>query len=110
MRGPDVQQDTLFSKLSPEQKTDPDALLFRKSKGTGAKLSYMGHLLMENRHGLIVGARVTQATGTAEREVAIDMVKALTGTHCVTVSADKNYDTGGFVVAMRCANATPHVA
>jgi transposase len=79
------------SRETHESKTDPDALLFRKSKGTAAKLSYMGHLLMENRHGLVVDAQVTQATGTAEREAAIDMVEALTGTHRVTVGADKNY-------------------
>ena len=93
-----------------ESKTDPDALLFKKSKGTAARLSYMGHLLMENRHGLIVDAQVTQATGTAEREAAIALVEALTGTHRVTVGADKNYDTRGFVDAMRRANTTPHVA
>ena len=98
------------SRETHESKTDPDALLFRKSQGTTAKLSYMGHLLMENRHGLIVDAQVTQATGTAEREAAIAMVEALTGTRRVTVGADKNYDTKGFVDAMRCANATPHVA
>ena len=91
-------------------KTDPDALLYKKSKGTTARLSYMGHLLMENRHGLVVDAQVTQATGTAEREAAITMVEALAGTHRVTVGADKNYDTRGFVDAMRCAHATPHVA
>jgi len=98
------------SRDTHESRTDPDALLFRKSKGTTAKLSYMGHLLMENRHGLVVDARVTQATGTAEREAAIDMVEALTGTRRVTVGADKNYDTKGFVEAMRGAHATPHVA
>ena len=98
------------SRETHESKTDPEALLFRKSKGTAAKLSYMGHLLMENRHGLIVDARVTQATGTAEREAAIDMVKALTGSQRVTMGADKNYDTRDFVAAMRSANATPHVA
>ena len=63
-----------------ESKTDKDALLFRKSKGTGAKLSYLGHILMENRHGLVVDARVTQATGTAEREAAVEMAQALSGT------------------------------
>ena len=98
------------SRDTHESKTDPDALLFRKSKGTTAKLSYMGHLLMENRHGLVVDARVTQATGTAEREAAADMVEALTDTHRVTVGADKNYDTKGFVEKLRDANATPHVA
>ncbi len=70
----------------------------------------MGHLLMEKRHGLVVDAQVSQATGTAEREAAIAMVEALTGTRRVTVGADKNYDPKGFVEAMRCANATPHVA
>ncbi|AOU96796.1 transposase [Acidihalobacter yilgarnensis] len=91
-------------------KTDPQAFLFRKSQGTTAKLSYMGHLLMENRHGLVVDARVSQATGRAEREVGAEMVEALTGTHRVTVGADKNYDTRGFVRRLREANATPHVA
>ena len=67
----------------------PDALLFRKSKGTAAKLSYMGHLLMENRHGLVVDAQVTQATGRAEREAALTMVEALPGTHRVTVGPDR---------------------
>ena len=84
--------------------------MFRKRKGTTAILSYMGHLLMESRHGLIVDAEVTQANGTAERVAVIDMVKALTGTRHVTVGADKNYDTRGFVSAMRCANARPHIA
>ena len=93
-----------------ESKTDPDALLYRKNRGTTTKLSYMGHLLMENRHGLVVDAKVSQATGKAEREAAIDMVNALSGIHRVTVGADKNYDTAGFVEAMRDANAIPHVA
>jgi transposase len=93
-----------------ESKTDPEAKLFRKGKGKESKLCYQGHLLMENRHGLVVDGRVTQATGKAEREAAVDMVEALTGTCRVTVGADKGYDTAGFVDAMRCANATPHVA
>jgi len=93
-----------------ESRTDKDALLFRKSPGTAAKLSYLGHILMENRHGLVVNAQVTQATGTAEREAAVEMVQALSGTHRVTLGADKNYDTRGCVAALRCANVTPHVA
>ena len=93
-----------------ESKTDKDALLFRKSKGTAAKLAYLGHLLMENRSGLVVDARVTQATGTAEREMAVDMVEALGGRHRVTLGADKNYDTRACVDALRGANVTPHVA
>ncbi|MGA7800865.1 MAG: IS5 family transposase, partial [Gammaproteobacteria bacterium] len=94
------------SRDTHESKTDKDALLFKKSKGTGAKLSYMGHILMENRHGLVVSAQVTQATGTAEREAAVEMVQALSGTHRVTLGADKNYDTQGCVEALRCANVT----
>ena len=93
-----------------ESKTDKDALLFRKSKGTPSELAYLGHLLMENRNGLVVNARVTQATGTAEREAAVDMAGALSGTHRVTLGADKNYDTRDCVASLRCANVTPHVA
>lgn len=93
-----------------ESKTDKGALLFKKSQGTAAKLSYLGHILMENRNGLVTDTRVTQATGKAEREAAADMVCALGGTHRVTLGADKNYDTKGFVDEMRCANVTPHVA
>ena len=98
------------SRDTHESKTDPDALLYKKSAGTAAKLSYLGHLLIENRHGLVVDTRVTQATGTAEREAAIEMVEALSGTHRVTLGADKNYDTLDCVNRLRCANATPHVA
>ena len=98
------------SRDTHESKTDKDALLFKKSKGTAAKLSYQGHILMENRHGLVVDAQVTQATGTAEREAAIDMAGALSGTHRVTLGADKNYDTRDCVDDLRCANVTPHVA
>jgi hypothetical protein len=65
---------------------------------------------MENRHGLVVDAQVTQATGTAEREAAVDMASALSGTHRVTLGADKNSDTQGCVDALRCANVTPHEA
>jgi len=93
-----------------ESKTDPQAKLLRKGKGREAKLCYQGHLLMENRHGLVVDARISVASGTAERETAVDMVRALSGTHRVTVGADKGYDTAGFVDELRCLNATPHVA
>jgi len=93
-----------------ESKTDPDARLFKKSAGTTAKLSYMGHVLMENRNGLVVRAKVTQATGKAEREAAVDLVDALGGSRRLTLGADKNYDTQGFVEEMRARNVTPHVA
>jgi hypothetical protein len=77
--------------------TDPDAMLARKGKGKEAKLSYAGHVLMENRNGLVVDAMVTQATGTAERDAALLMAEAIPGDHRVTLGADKNYDTKGFV-------------
>jgi transposase len=90
--------------------TDPESRLYRKSKGKESKLSYMGHTLMENRNGLVLDARVTQATGTAEREAAADMVKNIPGLKRVTVGADKAYDTEGFVATLRSMSATPHVA
>jgi transposase len=89
--------------------TDPDARLAKKSDGQEAKLAYTGHLLMENRHGLIVDARLTHATGTAEPEAALAMLRALRGGH-KTVGADKAYDTADFVARSRAAGVTPHVA
>jgi Transposase DDE domain len=90
--------------------TDPDALLARKGAGKEAKLSYSGHVLMENRNGLIADAEVLQATGTAERDAALLMMEAIPGDHPVTVGADKGYDTKNFVEEARNLNATPHVA
>jgi len=90
--------------------TDPESRLYRKGKGKESKLSYMGHTLMENRNGLVLDTRVTQATGTAERDAAADMIKNIPGTRRVTVGADKGYDTEGFVEALRGMRATPHVA
>lgn len=74
-----------------ESKTDPDAKLFTKSGGQAAKLQYMGHITMENRNGLIVDTRLTQASGTAEREAASEMAMGLQPGS--TIGADKNYDT-----------------
>jgi hypothetical protein len=90
--------------------TDPDARLYKKSKGSEAKLSYLGHGLMENRHGLLVKTLVTQAGGTAEREAALRMAVKIAGLKRVTLGADKNYDTRDFVRALRQMNVTPHVA
>jgi transposase len=90
--------------------TDPEARLYRKGKGKEAKLAFMGHLLMENRHGLIVDGRLGEASGTAERDVAEDMVAAVPGRHPVTIGGDKNFDTAAFVAAMRELKVTPHVA
>jgi len=90
--------------------TDPDARLFKKSAGKEARLSYMGHVLMENRNGLIVNTGLTHATGTAEREAAAEMVAEVAGSKRITVGGDKNYDTKDFVATMRDLNITPHVA
>ena len=98
------------SNQTHESKTDGDALLAKKGPGKEAKLSYMGHTVMENRHGLIVKAAASQATGKAEREVAADLLAALPGSKKRTVGADKNYDTAGFVEECRAMNITPHVA
>jgi transposase len=90
--------------------TDPDALLARKGSGKEAKLSYSGHVLMENRSGMVADVEVLQANGTAERDAALIMIEAIPGDHQVTVGADKNYDTKDFVAEARGMNATPHVA
>jgi transposase len=90
--------------------TDPDARLFRKGQGKEAKLCHMGHLLMENRHGLIIDTTLTQATGTAEREAALTMVSRLKGRHRITLAADKAYDVAGFIARLRAIKVTPHVA
>jgi transposase len=89
--------------------TDADARLYRKGRGKEAKLCYIGHLLMENRSGLIVDARLTKATGTAEPEAALAMLGDLPGGQRATVGADKAYDTAAFVAAAREMNVTPHV-
>lgn len=90
--------------------TDPEAKLYKKSRGTTAKLAYLGHAVSENRHGLIVAAQVTQAGGTAERNAAIDMLGNLSGPRRCTLGADKAYDTREFVRQTRELNVTPHVA
>jgi transposase len=90
--------------------TDPDARLYRKGPGKEARLSHMGHLLMENRNGLIVEAALTPATGTAEREAALAMLGRQRGRHRATLGADKGYDVAGFVADLRRLNVTPHVA
>jgi len=87
--------------------TDSDLRLFKKTKGSEAKLAYQGHVLMENRNGLVVNAQLTQASGTAERETAL----ALLGRRQrVTLAADKAYDTKGFISDLRQRRVTPHVA
>jgi transposase len=88
--------------------TDPEARLARKGHQHEAKLAYQGHVLMENRHGLVMDTCVSQATGLAERETAIALATNLR--RGATVGADKGYDTRGFVAALRSLGLTPHVA
>jgi transposase len=90
--------------------TDPDARLFRKGDGQPARLCYMGHLLIENRHGLIVDAELTLATGWAERAAAEAMIDDTAAGRRVTLAADKGYDTAGHVARLRASGVTPHVA
>ena len=89
--------------------TDPDARLFKKGR-EGAKLSFMGHILTENRNGLVVEARVTKASGTAEVEAAEGMLSEVPGNHRITVGADKGFDQKELVKRLRALNVTPHVA
>jgi transposase len=97
------------SNETPASSTDPDARLYKKAQGQAAKLCHMGHVLIENRSCLVVDARTTLATGTAEREAAVAMIGAIPGQHRITVGCDKAYDTTDFVADMRGLDATPHV-
>ena len=91
--------------------TDPEARLYRKSNNTAATLCFAGHLLMENRTGLIIDAELTIADGYAERATAIAMLERLPPmARRRTVAADKAYDTKGFVAGVRALGFTPHVA
>lgn len=90
--------------------TDPEARLYRKSLNQEPKLSFAAHLLTENHNGLVVTSSVTQADGFAERETAKAMIgKVAPRKRRITIAADRNYDTLGFVTAMRELNVTPHV-
>ena len=92
--------------------TDPEARLYKKAPGVGAVLCFMGHALMENRHGLIVQGDLTQADGHAERKAALDMLHRHSpgSTRKLTLGADKAYDAAGFVADLRRACVTPHIA
>jgi len=124
---------TRRSNASHASTTDPEARLYRRSKGREAKLSYMARVVMGDRNGLIVQAQATIATGTAEAQtaetlveqviveaatttgtveaaLADELVEQLAGTRRRTVAADKGFDTADFVAGMRALNVTPHVA
>ena len=89
--------------------TDPEARLSRK-KGKASQLAYMGHLLTENRNGLIVSAMLSEADGHAERLAALAMVESVAGSRRVTLGGDRGFDTEDFVAGCRQRNVTPHVA
>jgi hypothetical protein len=92
--------------------TDPQARLYKKGKGKESKLCFMGHALMENRHGLVVQAEATEANGTAERTAALELLdRQAPGTsNQLTLGADKAYDAREFVADLRQKCVTPHVA
>ena len=101
----------LYSNDTHQSTTDDESRLYRKSNAAPALPSYLGHVLTDNRHGLVVNVRASQSNGTAEREGAADMLRELGNAgKRVTVAADKAYDTKGFVKACRDMNVTPHVA
>jgi len=93
-----------------ESTTDPESRLMRNGSAQPAKRSYMGHALVENRHGLLVDLMVSSATGYAERETALEMLAAAHRASRCTVGADRGYDTADFVDDCRGIGATPHVA
>ena len=94
-----------------ESTSDPESRLYRKSQAAPALPSYLGHVLTDNRHGLVVNVQASTSDGTAERDVAAQMLADVAGPgKRVTVGADKAYDTRGFVKACRAINVTPHVA
>ena len=104
------------SNESHESTTDPEARLYRKGNGRESKLCFMGHALMENRNGLAVGGGVTLASGTAEREAALDMIdkrrpmESKGGKRRITLGGDKGFDVAAFIEDLRERKVTPHIA
>src|SRR5207248_9902954 len=91
--------------------TVPEARLCRKGPGKEARLCFMGHALMENRNGLIVGAVTTRASGHAERLAALALIEPHADRpQPVMLGADKGYDTSDYVMELREKAVTPHVA
>ena len=90
--------------------TDPEARLYKKGDGQPAKLCYLGHALMENRHGLAVDGGLTLATGTAEREAALAILDRRATRRRITLGADKAYDVRQFIEDLRERKVTPHIA
>jgi transposase len=93
-----------------QSSTDSDARLYKKSSGSEAKLGYLGHVITENRNGLVVDTRLTLATGTAERSAALEMAANKQSSKRITLGADRGYDTRSFVEQSWNLSITPHVA
>ncbi len=98
------------SNATHQSTTGPEARWARKGPGKEAKLSYAGHVLMENRNGIAVNSQVTQADGRAEPQAAVAMVEEIPGQQRVTLGADKGYDRKEFVQELRDHQVTPHIA
>lgn len=101
------------SNATHRSRTDPEARLYRKGAGRESKLAHMGHVLNENRHGLIVRIAVTEASGTAERSAALDLLEATKAVHDLqpkTLGTDKGYDSGAFYRALEARGIEPHGA
>ena len=113
-RGRNVERNFHKEKRSNEthqSTTDPQARLYKKGDGQPAKLCYIGHALMENRHALAVSGGVSQATGTAEREKALELIDGRGRRRGrITLGADKAYDVTQFVHDLRARSVTPHIA
>jgi transposase len=91
--------------------SDPDAMLYRKGPGMEAKLCFIGHALMENRHGLFVDTRLTRVSGHAERLAALEMIEPHADKpEAITLGGDKGFDAADFVMELRDINVTPHIA
>jgi IS5 family transposase len=101
-----------------ESKTDPEARLYKKSAASESRPSYLGHVMIENRKGLVVAACATQSSTTAEREAALAMLdqrgrspgQVNEQTASITLGADKLYQEEKFITGLRQRKVLPHVA
>ncbi len=110
-RNPDVDfSGTKRSNDTHSSTTDLDARRYKKSRNTTSILGYLAHALMENRNGLIVGSCTTRATGMAEREAALELLKGRGCKKTITLGADKGYDSAALGAELRAHNVTPHIA
>jgi transposase len=111
-RNPDVDfKGERRSRDTHASTTDPEALLFKKAASEAARLCFAGHLLTENRHGLVIDALLTQATGGAEREALVTMLDRQNGrAKGATLGADKAYDTAAMIAALGDRDVVPHIA